>query len=183
MRADGMKIENEYFTLRVDPKSGCITSLIIKKDNYESLAPGSCGNLVQAFQDKPKDYDAWNIDADFEKVHWDLTAAESVKLIDQTPSSAVIRVIKKFQSSTIEQDITVHDGIPRVDIDTDVDWREKHILLKAGFAVAAKSNSATVRNSVPVRFSGQRRATPLKRKQCSRFPHCDGPISATHHTG
>src|SRR6202020_1393412 len=53
------------------------------------------------------------------------------------------RVIKKFQSSTVEQDITLHDGIPRVDISTDVEWHEKHILLKAGFALAAKSNSAT----------------------------------------
>lgn len=142
-RANGLKIENEFLSVRVDRKSGCIVSLRIKKDNYESLSPGSCGNLLQAFQDKPKDYDAWNIDADFEKVHWDLLEAQNVFLVEGTPSSAVIRVSKTFQNSTIVQDIKVYDGIPRVDIVTDVDWHEKHILLKAGFTVAAKSSSAT----------------------------------------
>jgi alpha-mannosidase len=140
--SDGV-LENEFLRVRVDAKSGCITSLVVKSDNYESLVPGSCGNLLQTFVDKPKEYDAWNIDADFEKVHWDLTTAESVQLVDHGPLRAVIRVTKKFQSSTFVQDITVYAGIPRVDVVTDADWHEQHILLKAGFTLAARSDVAT----------------------------------------
>jgi alpha-mannosidase len=136
-------IENSFLKLRVDAKTGCITSLVLKKDNFETLAPGSCGNLLQAFQDKPKDYDAWNIDADFEKVHWDIAETESVKLQEKGRLRSVIRVTKKWQNSTIFQDITLQAGIPRVDIVTDVDWHEKHVLLKAAFTLAAKSNKAT----------------------------------------
>ena len=46
----------------VDPQTGCITSLYDKKAKFETLAPGACGNELQAFKDMPKDYDAWNID-------------------------------------------------------------------------------------------------------------------------
>jgi alpha-mannosidase len=41
------------------------------------------------------------------------------------------------------QDITVYAGIPRVDVVTDADWHEQHILLKAGFTLAARSDVAT----------------------------------------
>jgi len=136
-------LENEFLSLRLDPKTGCITSLVIKRDNYQTLAPGSCGNLLQAFQDKPKDYDAWNIDADFEKVHWDILDAQEVRPILDGPLCPGFVVIKKFQNSTIRQTIRLCEGMQRVDIVNDVDWHEKHILLKAGFTVAAKSNHAT----------------------------------------
>lgn len=144
LRSEGLSIENEFVRLSVDKDSGCITSLVVKKDGFESLAPGSCGNLLQTFQDKPKDYDAWNIDADFEKVHWELLEASYVEYKVQPCRLCVaIRVTKNFQNSHIEQEITLHEGSPRVDIITDIDWHEKHILLKAAFALAAKSNKAT----------------------------------------
>jgi alpha-mannosidase len=136
-------VENEFLKLQIDPKTGCITSLVIKRDNFETLTAGSCGNLLRAFQDKPKDYDAWNIDADFEKVHWDLLEAQEVlRFVDGSVCSG-FNVTKKFQNSTINQIIRVCEGVQRVDIINDVDWHEKHILLKAGFTLAAQSNHAT----------------------------------------
>ncbi len=143
LHAEEGNLENEYLTVKVDQKSGCITSLVLKKDNYESIEPGSCGNLLQAFQDKPKDYDAWNIDADFEKVHWDLTDAPNVTLVENGPVRAEIRISRKFRDSMIYQDVTVYAGIPRVDIETYAEWHEKHILLKAAFPVTARSNMTT----------------------------------------
>ncbi len=143
LRATEGMLENEFVRVKVDGKTGCITSVFLKSSSYEALAPGSCGNLLQTFVDTPKQYDAWNIDADFEKQHWDLTQAESVQLLERGPLRAIIRVTKKFQNSTFVQDITLEAGIPRVDIVTNADWHEKHILLKAGFALAATSDFAT----------------------------------------
>jgi alpha-mannosidase len=102
-----------------------------------------CGNLLQAFRDKPKDWDAWNIDADFEKEHWDLTRADEVRLMENGPLRGVIRVKKHFQNSTFVQDIAVTAGSARVDIRTNADWHEKHILLKVTFPVNAHSEKAT----------------------------------------
>src|SRR4029077_4647519 len=67
LKASGLTLENSQLRLTVDAKTGCITSLRHKAANFESIASGGCGNQLQAFQDTPKDYDAWNIDAGFEK--------------------------------------------------------------------------------------------------------------------
>jgi len=136
-------LENDFWRVRVDAKSGCITSIFDKKFQREYLAPNSCGNLLQAFRDKPKDWDAWNIDANFEDQKWDLTDAEEVKLIETGPVRAVIRVTRKFQKSTFVQYITLTAGSPRVDIRMEADWHEEHILIKAAVAAAAKSDFAT----------------------------------------
>ncbi len=150
-------LENEFIRLKVDPKTGCITSLFDKRSNTEALAlpvksEGSpaaspdglpCGDLLQAFVDKPKKWDAWNIDADFVKQHWDLMKADEVKLVENTPLRAVIRVKHHFQKSSFVQDITMNLGIPRVDVHMQADWHEQHILLKVAFPVSARSDKAT----------------------------------------
>jgi alpha-mannosidase len=143
LKASAEGMENEFVSLKVNFKTGCITSLINKRDGQEALAPGACGNLLQTFVDKPKDYDAWNIDANFEDRMWDLKDAEEVKLIENTPVRAVIRVKKKFRNSTFVQDICMYPGVPRVDVNMQADWHEKHILLKVAFPVSVQSNHAT----------------------------------------
>ena len=92
LRAQGYTLENSLIKVTVDPQTGCITSLFNKKASFESLAAGACGNELIAFQDKPKDYDAWNIDADFEKIFTKLDHADSVELVEKGPVRATIRV-------------------------------------------------------------------------------------------
>jgi alpha-mannosidase len=150
-------LENEFLRVQVDPKTGCITSLFDKRSNTEALAPAvegvgapanlpdgkPCGNLLQAFVDKPKQWDAWNVDADFIEHHTDILQADEVKLIENTPLRAVIRVKHTWQSSTFIQDITLNAGSPRVDVHLQADWHEHHILLKVAFPLSARSDKAT----------------------------------------
>ncbi len=146
-------LENEFVRLKIDPQSGCMTSLFDKRAQTEALAPAEtdtggpknsiCGNLLQTFTDKPKRWDAWNIDADFEKEHWDLDKADEVTLLESGPLRAVIRVKKHFQNSTFVQDITMTAGSPRVDVQMAADWNEKHILLKVAFPLSAHNQKAT----------------------------------------
>jgi alpha-mannosidase len=153
VRSSADTLENDLVRVKVDATTGCITSLFDKRSNSETLAPAEtdtggpktsvCGNLLQAFRDKPKDFDAWNIDADFEKEHWDLTKADEVSLLEKGPLRGVIRVKKHFQNSSFVQDITLTVGSPRVDVRMSADWHEKHILLKVAFPVKAHSDKAT----------------------------------------
>jgi alpha-mannosidase len=146
-------MENGSVRVRVDPQTGCITSLFDLRNQTEALAASetdtggpktsACGNLLQAFYDKPKRWDAWNIDSDFETQHWDLDKAYEVKLVEGGPLRAIIRVKKHFQNSTFVQDITMYAGVPRVDVKMQVDWHEKHILLKVAFPVSVHSDKAT----------------------------------------
>jgi alpha-mannosidase len=141
--ADGHTLENEFLRVTVDPKTGCITSLINKKSNFDAIAAGGCGDRLQAFVDTPKEYDAWNIDADFEKVFTNLDMVDSVQLVEHDALRAVLRVARHWQASTFVQDITVYNALPRVDVVTDIDWHERHKLLKVGFPLAASSAQAT----------------------------------------
>ena len=153
VKASGDTMENEFVRVRMDPKTGCMTSLFNKRANAETLAPSEtdtggpkeavCGNLLQTFRDKPKQWDAWNIDADFEKEHWDLTQADEVKLIESGPLRAVVRVKNHFQNSTFVRDIIVNAGSPRVDVKMTADWHEKHILLKVAMPVSVHNDLAT----------------------------------------
>jgi alpha-mannosidase len=153
IKATSEGLENEFVRLIVDPKSGCITSLHDKRTKMETLAPANsdtggpkglaCGNLLQTFVDKPKEYDAWNIDADFEKQYWSLDKADEVKLTEAGPLRAVIRVKHHFQNSSFVQDITLYPGMPRVDVNMQAEWNEKHILLKVAFPVGVLSQKAT----------------------------------------
>ena len=153
LKASADALENEFIRVKIDPQTGCMTSLFDKRSGTESLAPAEtdtggpktsiCGNLLQTFVDKPKQWDAWNIDADFEKQHWDLDKADEVKLIESGPLRAVIQVKNHFQNSTFVRDITVYAGLPRVDVKMQAEWHEKHILLKVAFPVSAHSDKAT----------------------------------------
>ena len=143
LKASGLTLENEYLRLSVDAQNGCITSLYDKKAAFESIASGACGNELIGFKDTPRDYDAWNIDADFDKVFTRIDQADSVELVDKGPLRASIRVTRTWQSSKFVQDIVVYAGLDRVDVVNDIDWHETHILLKAAFPLAASSGEAT----------------------------------------
>jgi alpha-mannosidase len=142
-QASSNVLENQFLRVKVDAKSGCITSLVNKQTNFDAIAAGSCGNLLQAFVDTPKEYDAWNIDADFDKVFTNLDTAESVQLTEHNALRSVIRVTRHWQASTFVQDITLYQGLPRVDVVSDIDWHERHKLLKVGFPLAASGPEAT----------------------------------------
>ena len=152
LKASADTLENEFIRLKIDPQTGCMTSLFDKRSGTEALAPAetdtggpktsTCGNLLQTFVDKPKQWDAWNIDADFEKEHWDLDKADEVKLVESGPLRAVIEVKNHFQSSTFVRDITLYAGVPRVDVKMTAEWHEKHILLKVAFPLSAHSDKA-----------------------------------------
>ena len=152
LRASADSLENEFIRVKLDPQTGCMTSLFDKRSGTEALAPAetdtggpktsTCGNLLQTFVDKPKQWDAWNIDADFEKQHWDLDKADEVKLVESGPLRAVIQIKNHFQNSTFVRNIILYAGAPRVDVKMQAEWHEKHILLKVAFPVSAHSNKA-----------------------------------------
>jgi alpha-mannosidase len=144
LRVSGTTLENANLRVVVDPVSGCITSLYDKNANVETLAPGSCGNELQAFHDKPAKYDAWNIDpGTLDQPPARLTKADSVKVIETGPMRAIVRVSRSWQSSKFVQQIALSADSDEVEIINDIDWHETHVLLKSAFTLAASAPFAT----------------------------------------
>ena len=143
LKASGTTLENSALRVTVDPKTGCITSLYNKRSRFETLAPNTCGNGLITFRDEPKMFDAWNIDADFEKSFTKLDKASSVQLVESGLLRSVIRVTHSWQNSKFVQDIVLDSGSDEVNVVNDIDWHETHVLLKAAFDLAASSPMAT----------------------------------------
>ncbi len=144
LHVHGLTLENAALRLVIDPKTGCITSLYDKTSGFETLAPNTCGNELQAFHDVPKQYDAWNIQYDaYDHPPVRLTQADSVQLIDNNPMRAVVRVTRHWDKSKFVQDIVLETGSDQAVVVNNIDWHETHILLKDAFALSATSPFAT----------------------------------------
>ena len=163
LKISGTTVENEYFRLQVDPKSGCVTSLVEKTGNKEIVAAGGCANLLQTFVDRPARQDAWEIS--FDGKSWDLTHPESVKLLESGPERAVIEIRNRFQNSEFVRDMIVQPHVPRIDVQTKVNWHEEHVLLKVGFPVNVRATKATFEIPYGTIERPTTRNTPAERAQ------------------
>jgi alpha-mannosidase len=145
VRTNGLTIENEFLRATVDAATGCLASVFDKVARREVVATGGggCANALQVFTDAPTAWDAWNIDADFERDTVEITRADEVTVTAKGPLRATIHVVRRYQSSTFRQDYTLTAGIPRLEMATEVDWHEHHKLVKAAFPLAVRSETAT----------------------------------------
>jgi alpha-mannosidase len=134
-------LENDFYRIVLD-KYGNLTSVYDKRNGCEVLEQGRVSNLLQIFEDKPCCETAWNIDIEYQNKGWDLIDG-IVEILEQTPVTGAVRVTKKFNLSTIIQDITIYRSIPRIDFKTKVDWHETEKMIKAAFFVNVLSSKAT----------------------------------------
>jgi len=141
LKVSGTTIENQFLRVTVDANTGCVTSLVDKASNKESVAPGGCGNLLQTFVDLPPLQDAWEIR--FDGKSWDLKEPDEVKVVESGPERVVLRIKNKFQNSDFTRDLIMNADSHRVDVDMKVNWHEQHILLKVGFPVNVETTKAT----------------------------------------
>ena len=143
-KQDGSNIflENELIQVEIDAK-GDITRIYDKEATREVLAEGETGNQLQAFEDRPMQYDAWDIDIYFEDRMEKVEGLESLTIIESGPLRAGVEVKRRYRNSTINQTIYLYRDNKRIDFETTVDWHDQNILLKVGFPVNVLSPRAT----------------------------------------
>jgi alpha-mannosidase len=140
--AGAFTLSNQSLGVTIDKSRGCITAISEKRSGFETVAKGGCGNQLQFFKDTPKDYDAWNIDpGTLDVAPTTIAKADSVESVTEASGEPAIRVTSHWQSSKFVQTISLKDDL--VDVDSEIDWHETHILLKAAFPVSATSPFAT----------------------------------------
>ncbi len=139
----GATLENANLRVVFDPKTGCMTSLYDKRSGFESVASGGCGNQLQAFQDLPKAWDAWNLNPDYDNSPVTVSAVDSVETVAGGPERGILRIKRHLQNSTVVQQIVLDADSSEVEVINDIDWHESHVLLKAAFPLAASSSKAT----------------------------------------
>lgn len=135
-------IENDYYQIHFNEK-GQITSLFDKRVAREVLAKGVRGNVLQTFEDKPMNFDAWDIDLYYQEKMREVDRLASVEVYEEGPIRGSLKFTWEFYDSTITQYISVYKNSPRIDFRTVVDWQEKQTLLKVAFPVNIRSTKAT----------------------------------------
>jgi alpha-mannosidase len=141
LSASTTHLENAFLRVTI-AADGTIASLIHKPSGREALA--GPGNQLWAYPvDKPRNWDAWDVDADYAERGERLTEVESIDLIESGPARAALRVVRRFRASTITQTYVLSANSPRLDIATTLDWHDRRVLLRTLTPVAVSAERAT----------------------------------------
>jgi len=128
---EGYLLENKNLRCSID-RQGRLTSVFCKKRRWETLR-GS-GNRFQMYKDVNTCYDAWEIGSMYESVPVELTGEARIRILP-TEEGAALEVTRTLHDSPMKQIILLaHDG-KRLDFITEIQWQERHKLLKVAFPV------------------------------------------------
>ena len=141
-RIEGREIETPYYILNIN-EQGQIEKLYDKEYQRNVLAPKERGNVLQMFEDKPLDNDAWDIDIYYQQKMREVTDLKKWEIKEQGSLRLVIGLEWKYMNSTIEQEMILYSTNRRIDFSTHVDYRERQQLLKAAFPVDIRTTYAT----------------------------------------
>jgi len=135
-------IDNGLLRVTFNRADGLVRSIRDHRADREVLS-GHRGNIFQLHKDYPTNWDAWEVDVFYREKCEDITALESIEVVENTKLRATVRVVRKFGASSITQKITMRAGSPRIDFHTEVEWHENHKFLKVAFPVDVRSPRAT----------------------------------------
>ena len=136
------QLENDFLLVEFDD-NGDISRIFDKKANCEVLPPDTVANQFQAFEDRPKFWDAWDIDIFYDDKLWLAEPASSIKFVEYGELRQTIEIKRKIQNSEYTQRISLNYNSQRLDFDTHINWNERHMMLKVAFPVDILAPQAT----------------------------------------
>ena len=132
-------LENEHLSVKI-AADGTLQSIFDKDATREILA--GRGNQIWAYTDIPREWDAWEIDAKYEKDGIELLASSKPKLEYKGALEACILVERRFENAVIEQRYKLRAGSRRLEIETHIRWQGRRTLLRALFPLEIRSHEA-----------------------------------------
>jgi alpha-mannosidase len=146
LSVDLRRIENAR--LRIDLNDdGTLACVYDKQADREVLADR--GNQIRAYVDKPREWDAWDVEEGYWRQSEEVTAT-SLGVVENGPHRAAIRVVRRFRDSEIVQTVRLWANSARLDFKTDIDWHDRRILIKAQFPLAIHTDHATFESAYGV---------------------------------
>ena len=127
------RMENDVLLVEWDDR-GLLTSVWDKVAERQVLS--GPGNLLQLHDDNPARWDAWDLDLSYLDSVRDLTELEGVQI---GPDG--VRFRRRFGTSDLWQRMVLEERVLR--FETEVDWHERHKMLKVAFPVTVSSREAT----------------------------------------
>ena len=124
-------------------ETGRIVSFYDRECERELVEEGDYFNKLIVYEDRPLNYDAWDIDIYYQDKPYQVDDLQGREILRETPERLLVRQRWEFLDSTIEQDMILKAGRAEVDFRTRVDWQESQLLLRAHFPTSLRSRKAS----------------------------------------
>ena len=140
LSASESHLENTW--LRVEfAEDGSLARVWDKEAGRDVLA--GRGNQLWAYVDKPRNWDAWDVDIDYRTQGEEIVELESLEPLEHGPHRAALRIKRRFRSSFVTQEVRLWANSRRLEFKTTLDWRDRRRFLKALFPLNIRAAEAT----------------------------------------
>ena len=126
----GNVIETPFYKAELNA-DGSIASLYDKDLQREWV--GGEFNKLKLYVDCPGNYDAWDILPNYREKEAEISVVSDLKLVEADGESVTFRVVLGTEKSTMEMNIRFFRRSRGIEVEHNIDWNEKHKLLKAEF--------------------------------------------------
>ena len=139
--ASGIVLENGHLRA-VLSTGGELLSLVEKSTGIEALAEP--GNRFELYDDRPRDFDAWDVDPFHLETRRLCPPAESMRVAASGPLRAEVVFERQVgKRSRLQQSVRLNAHARRLEFNTALDWNEEHALLKVAFPTVVRTSTAT----------------------------------------
>jgi alpha-mannosidase len=143
LRISAREVDTSFWHISLDDH-GRITRLHDKLNDREVVPEGEAANRLVIFEDKPLNFDAWDIDSFFQAKSRDVNQLESIDIRETGPERGMLELRWRIGEHTrITQRLCVYSRSARIDFQTHVEWQERQSLLKVAFPTTIRSRRAT----------------------------------------
>lgn len=148
-------IRTLYFDVDFDDAAN-IVRLYDRRERRSLLQPGQKGNQMLVYEDRPMEFDAWNIDPSYEERMWKFDGLLEFKVLENGPVRGSLYIKRSFENSVVlEQEICFYRHTGRIDFKTNVEWNAHQLLLKTAFPMDILCNEA----NYEIQFGNVKRPT------------------------
>ncbi|MCD9022813.1 alpha-mannosidase [Cohnella silvisoli] len=141
-RLEGRLLKTPHYEIEWN-EAGQLIRIYDLDNRRNVLAQQSRGNILQVFEDKPLNFEAWDVDIFYQEKMREISDLVSVELVEAGPLAAVVEFKWRYAKSVITQKMVVYAGKRRIEFRTHIDWQEHQQLLKVAFPVDVRSTEAT----------------------------------------
>jgi alpha-mannosidase len=135
-------LENELIRYEFS-EQGTLIQAYDKEARREIIAQGRKGNVFSLYEDRPNQWDAWEVDIFYENQLLETAQCSKAEKLIQGPVRQGLRFEFNIGRSEFEQTIFLANNSKRLDFKTHVKWHEKHRMLRVSFAVNVRSDQAS----------------------------------------
>lgn len=141
-RVTARGIETPFARVRFD-RAGRMVSFVDRGTGRELVRAGGAFNAFWMGEDVPAAWDNWDLDFDLRRKLEPRGRLVSREVVADGPLQLRLRCEWEIgEGSHLQQDLVFHATTARVDFETELDWNERHRILKAVFATDLLAGSA-----------------------------------------